>query len=251
MGLRIIDSRVVVDHSCKEHLHTELVGNPTVGELHGLKTFSVFKRLKNSAKQSRKRHEKIIGDNCPLIYALKGIDGLYTDTASIKHLYEHFPAILGQIIDQIDTNISAVVALPSRFPLADMLARRIKRNTNLTIFHDVFRKSTNDEACSRVENLLLSAPKSISHKDEKALRNTIKKLRSQPQSLFSAKDVPTKVRSYFDPLQPKTLHLEKDHQILLVDDLLASGETFRAATELLDQEGYKRPEQAVTWFSQV
>jgi len=75
LGLRVENNVVVVDHAMNEHLLTTAEGNPSEDTVEELRVISVFQRRFNSAKLARKRDEKVIGDNCPLIYALKGKDG--------------------------------------------------------------------------------------------------------------------------------------------------------------------------------
>jgi len=46
-------------------------------------------------------------------------------------------------------------------------------------------------------------------------------------------------------------HIQNQSRILLVDDLLATGETLKAAHKLLSTAGIQGEHAGVTWFSRV
>ncbi len=71
MGLIIKELCVIVDHDCPEWLITQPEGNPTIDYTNGLKIYAIFKRQFLSGKRRRNRKQRQLGDNCPLIYALK------------------------------------------------------------------------------------------------------------------------------------------------------------------------------------
>jgi len=251
VGLRIVDGVVIVDHDSNEHLHTTRNGNPTDVLLGDLTVHSVYKRLKTSAKHARDRSQKVLGDNCPLIYAVKGNDGLSTTLSSTKLLLEHAPHIISDICLRIDCEVDGIVAMPSSFPLANWLARRVSRETGLQIFDDVFRKSSKAEAANRAEGLVGPPIEGLSKYNMKQLKNAVKASRKSAHEAYSAKTVKTGVRHYFDPLQWQGLNCPANHRLLLVDDLLASGSTFDAASSMLIDRGWPSPSHAVTWFSAV
>lgn len=72
MGLRLQGQHVIVDHGCQDWLLTRPEGNPVIEYVNGLKVYSIFKRQRLSGKNRRNRQQRQLGDNCPLIYALKG-----------------------------------------------------------------------------------------------------------------------------------------------------------------------------------
>lgn len=251
MGLLIDDGLVIVDHNATDHLQTTRKGNPTQHHLSGLVVHSVYKRLKNSAKFSKDRDQKVIGDNCPLIYAVKGNDGLSTNVTSIKRLLEHTSSIISDICENIDGQVDGLVTMPSGFPLANWLAKRVQREMGLPIFTNVFRKSTKLEAAARAEALIPQPIAGLDKRQRKQLRNAVKKVRRIDGNTYAAKFVPPHLRSYFDPIQWQGLQCPQTHRLLLVDDLLASGGTFLAANSILQANGWPPPQHSVTWFSAV
>ena len=251
MGLIIDDGLVIVDHNATEHLNTTRDGNPTQSKLDDLLVHSVFKRLKNSAKFSKDRQQKVIGDNCPLIYAVKGSDGLSTNVTSTKRLLEHTQGIISDICEKIDGEVDGVVAMPSSFPLANWLAKRVQRETGLPIFNDVFRKSTKIEAATRAVALTPPRTAGIGKEQRKQLKNAVKKVQKIEGDIYAAKVVSPSLRAFFDPIQWQGLDCPNTHRLLLVDDLLASGGTFLAAKSLLEAHGWVSPLHSVTWFSAV
>jgi hypothetical protein len=258
MGLIIDNGLVIVDHSATEHLNTARNGNPTQLKQGDLVVHSVYKRLKNSAKLSNDRHQKKIGDNCPLIYAVKGSGGLSTNMASTKRLLEHTQSIISDICKKIDGQVDGLVAMPSGFPIANWLAKRIQREMGLPIFADVFRKSTKIEAAARAETLILAQIAGVTQQiagvtqqQKRLLRNAVKTVRKTNGNIYTAKLVSPHLRTFFDPLQWQGLKCPNTHRLLLVDDLLATGGTLLAAKSLLETRGWASPKHSVTWFSAV
>lgn len=110
-----------------------------------------------------------------------------TSITSIKALFDDFPPILEEVCNKFVGEFDAIVAMPSSYPIGDCLAKRLARHTGMPILHEVFRKSTNAEASAAVEARLLSLPKSFSRDEATQLRNSLKKMRKEPEQTYSAK----------------------------------------------------------------
>lgn len=259
MGLRIdtATNEVIVDHAATDHLYTTRLGNPVQSKLDDIEVFSVFRRKKASGSMRRDRSIRYLGDNCPLIYALKQQEGLWVSRSSIKILNQHIPFIISDVCNAVAGNVTCIVTIPSRYPLANILAKRISTNLNIPICGRVFRKSTFFEGSRRADALLKDRlgmmQAGLSRSDEQDLRNAVKAGMRQAAAPYSSKDVKTKLRGYFDPLRlvvgGQLPHA--DDRVLLVDDLLATGETLSAAATLLRTQGVLRVNHSVTWFSRV
>lgn len=253
MGLEIVNNVVVVNHDSKDHLYTGIYSNPSNTTIEGVEVFSVYRRKKNPGPLRRDRYSKIIGDNCPLIYALKKKHDLSVELSSIRRLMYFMPDILDELVAQLPNNLTDIVIIPSSYPLATILARRLSRRMSLPIRDDILIKSTCFEATRRADRILKTNRRSVSREVEVDLRNTVKRLVKEAKNLYSSKDTPVSIRNYFDPLKfsPGAVKIRPESRVLLVDDLLASGGTVLAANNLLDQLGLGITCTAATWFGKV
>lgn len=255
VGLRIVDGEVIVDHAENDHLNTGTEGNPVESLFRGLTVHSVFERRRISAKMARNRIAKLQGDNCPLIYALKGLDDLTVSHTSIKRLNDSIPAILDLIGPKVLHEVDVIVPMPSSSGLALMLARRLLRRMALPnsaqLRTDILIKSTNLQASARAKGLTAPNNKALPYKDANELKAILRTLHTAFAAPYAAKEVKTKFRKYFDPLQlaQGLTPIAAGTRFLLVDDLMATGETLVAATELLTAGGSCTVQHAVTWFS--
>jgi len=232
VGLVIHGTHVVVDHACKDWLVTEPTGNPTEEWVGELRIWSVFKRRLASAKLQRDRRLKMLGDNCPIIYAIKGKQGLTTDLVSILSLSRSFNVILDDIVSQETEGYDAVISMPSSHPLSAMVATRFARKFSAPHLRNVFCKITVEEALTMLDRA------DIDVADHKRLAFRIgKQLQSAGfNGAFSMKDIPVGFRHIFTPLKINTGALTiNSSRVLLVDDLLATGTTMSTAADLIRQ----------------
>lgn len=253
MGLDIIDNVVVVNHSSKDHLYTGTYSNPSKTIISGIDVFSVYRRKKSPGPERRDRDLKRLGDNCPLIYALKGKQDLSVELSSIKRLMDFMPDILDKMVGELPDDLTDIVTIPSAHPLAKTLAKRLGRRLFLPVRDDLLVKATCFEATRRADKILKEDRFSVSREIEVDLRNTVKRLLKSAQAPYSSKETRVPIRSYFDPLKvcPGHMEISAESKVLLVDDLLASGETILAANSLLNQLGLKTTCTAATWFGAV
>lgn len=253
MGLRIVDNVVIVDHDVNEHLQTTAIGNPSIDWIDDLQVYAIFQRKFHSAKASRDRQARILGDNCPLIYALKGKDGLTVEFRSIKSLNDSIPTIINAVVDDLGESFDAVVPMPSSSPLSAILAKRLARASGRPLLGGMFSKSTNGVAMASVAGVLAENSRAFPKEDAVHVRNALKFLRSIEDEPYAAKNIKTQIRKYFLPLAINAIppQLDAGTRLLLVDDLLATGETLRAAQSLLINSGIVGQHVAATWFSRV
>nr|WP_255461733.1 phosphoribosyltransferase family protein [Brucella anthropi] len=178
---------------------------------------------------------------------------LTIDFGSIKVLNQNIPPIVRNIINEIIDDFDVIVPMPSSSNLSAILAKRLSRASGRMIFSDVFAKSTNADAMASITKILDQNPRALPKTDAIDVNNAIKRLKSVDREPFFAKTVKTRIRKYFKPIVlnavPADFH--KNTRVLLVDDLLATGETLRAAQDILCQLGIRDQHSAVTWFSKV
>ncbi|UFH49065.1 phosphoribosyltransferase [Pseudomonas sp. KNUC1026] len=203
----------------------------------------MFTRIKNSAKTSRDRKQSVIGDNCPLLYALKRKQGLNTDITSIKRLLESGNAILSTLAQQLQAD--TVVYMPSSHSLSKIVARRCALKFQAALAHEVFVKTTRSEACQMIE--LALAQGAITTQDRKRLH-----FRLKAADVFSLKAIPIGFRQFFSPVRLNELCGDMAMgRVVMVDDLLATGRTLSVARQLVLTLPGVTSVEAVCLFSDV
>jgi hypothetical protein len=244
LGLVVTQNLVTVDHAVREHLITTAYGNPKTDTREcGLKVTSLFTRIKDSAKKSRNRKISVIGDNCPLLYALKGKDGLKTNITSIKRLVESGSEILATLAEQ--TQADTVVYMPSGYSLSRIVASRCASMFEAQLAHDVFVKSTKLDAYDMIRRAEDNGD--ISVEERKRLQ-----FRLKTADGFPLKVIPVKYRHLFTPLQRNPAFSGNViGRVVMVDDLLATGRTLSVAKEIVQAMNGVSSVEAVCLFSDV
>ena len=225
MGLNIRDNVVDVDHSHNQHLNTGRHGNPMVQYVPTdepkLTVYSTFQRHKAPRSSSRDRTTRKVGDNCHLLYALKGKDGLKTTFGAIRRLLLNFDSIIEDMLDQSD-GYDVVIPMPSGHKISDIYAKRLARRFQCEVNYSVFDKISAARALELLHESPLSSP------DKSRI-----KARLNP-TIFSLKDIPVEFRQYFPPVIVAPGGAQFGHKrYLLADDLLSTGTTLVAAKKLI------------------
>lgn len=233
MGLKLQGCHVIIEHTCQDWLLTTPEGNPTVEKLCDLKVWSLFKRQRLSGKHRRDRTQRQLGDNCPLIYALKRKEGLYTDLTSIKKLLVSFNIILHKMAEFEPEGYQLIISMPSAHNISHIVGRRFSRLFHANHVTDLFRKITVGEAFCQL------ALADISVIDRSKIEHRIK-LQVNEVGLggsFSLKSIPANLRECLPPLMLNAIPRLQRHpaRILIVDDLMASGTTINTAARILSQ----------------
>lgn len=233
VGLILQEQHVIVDHDCRDWLVTCPEGNPTIERHHQLKIYAVFKRKLLSAKRGRDRQTRQLGDNCPLIYALKGKEGLFTDISSIKRLNHSFRIIINHIVQKEPAGYQLVISVPSAHNISHILGKRFALKFGAQHFADTLRKVTVEDAFRLLDRA------DISLEDTRKLEFRIKKQAKEVglRGYFSLKGIPPKFREALPPLTLNNIPVLnfKPSRILITDDLIASGTTLNTAADLLSR----------------
>lgn len=187
--------------------------------------YSIYKRTKAGDCER---------DGNPLIYALKGIYGYSITLKELFKFRTSFLSILSAINTKLETNNKFVISVLSSSPVVSFLAKRVSRVFGASRV-DVFDKCTVEDVIGRFQKRLSTV--NIKHKDKSQVNEVLAKLsRSSPNAVFSMKNVPNKIRKYFQPLKLKpniNLNFLRGAEIILIDDLLSSGVTLVSASEEL------------------
>ena len=227
MGIVITDGLVTIDHGINSHLITSEKGNPKHSLLkNNLAVTSVFTRLKSTGAERSKRQSKKAGDNCPLIYAFKGLDGLHTNAATKKELLRIGLRIFIYKIKP-DLDVDSVISMPSSSNLSLMVGAYCAREIGVQLSPNIFLKTDLDTAFLTLEKHKQKGI--ITYSEYKSLA---KRLNRRADTFF-LKNIPPKYRHLFSPLVLNKENCFKGRKVLLVDDLLSTGTTLSIAADIL------------------
>lgn len=228
MGLVINGNEVLIDHSVNDWLQTGIAGNPTLSVIDGLTVHAIFKRLKLSGQMQQKRQHRLRGDNCPIIYAMKGQEDLVVSQPTLDTLWANAEIIATGLNQDLSVPVAVdvFVAMPSRHAVSSNLGALLSQVSGRPCLTNVFSKATvqagrQQLAGARTQGL-------ITRNEFKRLSNPLSDMEKTLglHGNLSLKGIPPKYRYLFQPLvinQP--LASNSLQHICLVDDLLASGTT--------------------------
>jgi len=246
VGIEIEGNLVYINHDVNDYLVTEANSprNPKVymkKNINGdIEIYSLFSRLK------KKRDKDSKGDNCPIIYALKGLDGLKTNIYTIKELINS-GKISMESIDCIDKN-TVLICMPSKYRIPNYLAKKISDYTGAQIINSVFNKCDINSAISDIEYYI---QKIKDQSIKSSLKFIVKNIMEQKD--FSMKNIPPKYREIINPLRIKSdfnLNLS-GRKIILIDDLVSTGSTLISAKNTLINTQKENDIKAITLISSV
>ena len=246
MGFRINNKTKVVhvEHDINDFGHTNVAKNPTHTSFNcanrQIRLSSLFLRTKN------KTDKGAIGDNCPLIYALKNKRELSVTYNSFKPLVPNFYEILNKLVIQSEHqfNFDLIIPIPSSHKLNLIIAKRIARIANCPVDDSIFRKSTADDILSFVQR----SDVDLEHPARINIVKAVNKSKKLAQA-FSLSDVATAYRHYILPIQLAQSFKVYGKRVLLVDDLVSSGSTLKCAATLLLDFDSKIYVEALSLFS--
>lgn len=235
MGLEIINNVVNVTNEHNRLLNINSHINPTIQQIDSLLVYSIFQRLKSTKKNS-------IGDNCPLLFALKNQKNLTTNITSIKLLIPH----LNIIIKKIPINYDIIIPMPSKYNISSILGKRFEKINQSSQTINVFSKKTLISLENEVKSLL------IDKRDKKIILDRISLQKDNNDITISLKDIPINLRQYLNPLRiNENITNLSNKKILLIDDLLATGTTLLNAKKMLENDFMNIEIHSATLFSSI
>jgi hypothetical protein len=232
MKFIIKNSKVYIDFSCKK---TEIFKY----QLNDITIFSIVKRFKE------RRNHKIrpVGDNCPMLYAMKKADGLTTDQETIELLYSYAEQCIDNYVFEC-VAFDAIILIPSKHDIGRRLASILHEKFNIPVIDDFLKKKSPQKLLEDIKDNQ-AIPQSSKQAIRTALRNCTNGL--------SVKEIAPKHRCHLSifngdhvKLPPNTKH------VLLVDDISSSGSTFESAAKVI-KEHCKQVKliSAMTLFSPI
>lgn len=231
MGFNVdnVTKVVSVDHSHSNFANTAVDANPVYKTLsNDLIITSIFQRTK------RRRKQDSLGDNCPMLYAFKGLQGLKTTYTDVKLLLSNFSQILGKHFQQASTP-DLIIPIASSHPLPLILARRVSRNNPCSILiSDSIHKVSAGNILEQVNNLT-----NVKRSDAAALRNDVKRfINNNGESAdFQMKSVSRPhLRVHINPFAFSGINCaQPPNNILLVDDMITSGRSLECTADAISK----------------
>ena len=208
----------------EERVKTWPANNPSYVDLGALRVAAVFKRHRSPRDEQ---------DGNPLIYSLKKLRGYTIAPSCVTLIAGCACSILpncfkGQKFDFI-VPMPSSARIPAR--LAQCAASAFGHPAQVL---NLFRKATAAEALAAMPAIATVAPR-----DKEDFKRTQERLASvKPGSAFSMKDVPARIRCHMIPIcLSATSGSLAGKSILLVDDLLSSGQTLKVGSDILNRLG--------------
>jgi len=237
MGFEIDQSgKVSVNHDNNNFGDTRIQSNPTDATTkcnsNPLTVHSLILRHKNHTTNKNRS----IGDNCPLIYALKKKENLSITYNSFKPLVPNLKKIIEKFLQQqqsLGMIFQEVISMPSSHSISKILGNRMANSFSAYHQSSAFTKATALDVKQQVVNDF----RRINHAARTNITNAANRALTEGRE-FSLSDVSTKHRKFVQhiSLNPN-YNINYDHKILLVDDLFATGKTLTTAKSLLIQKG--------------
>ena len=237
MGIDITnDNQILFNDTHQKLVNTNINSNPTTSIVHNIKIHSVYKRVKTKSNH---------GDGNPLIYALKNQKGYRLSRTEFKKFLYSFHFILNRLLE--NKNYDLILVLPSSSNIAKAVATKVSNSLTKTLnVHDIFEKQSISEIIEKIDINVVTNKNKL-----KELKHQLSKLQKMDKNkTFSMKNVPPKIREYFVPLKLKAkFDFSHYKNILIVDDLLATGNSIKSARDIILTKNSKVNIEGLCLFS--
>ena len=237
MGIDITDdNQILFNNTHQKLVNTDINSNPTTAIVHNITIHSIYKRVKTRGNE---------WDGNPLIYALKNQKGYQLSRTELKKFLYGFHYILNKLLE--DKKYDLILVLPSSSNVAKGVAKKVSKSlTPNLIVYDIFEKQSVSEVIEKIDISIVTNKHKLNE-----LKHQLSKLQKMDKSkTFSMKNVAPKIRKYFIPLK---LESEFDFtyykNILIVDDLLATGNSIKSARDIVLSENDKANIEGLCLFS--
>ncbi len=237
MGIDITDdNQILFNDTHQKLINTDIDFNPTSSVTYNITIHSIYRRVKTRGYHS---------DGNPLIYALKNQKGYKISKSELKKFLYSFRYILSKLLQ--DKSYDLILVLPSSSNIAKEVAQRVSRVlVEDLIVQDVFEKRSVGEVIDDIDITV------IANKDrQKGIKRQLSKLQKIDRDrTFSMKNIPPKVREYFSPIKLQSkFDFSSYKNILIVDDLLATGNSIRSARDIILSQNDKVKVEGLCLFS--
>lgn len=222
----IFDVTINLKHN--DGLDMSLDGNPTITHLDDFQVYSLFRRRRLSTSEA---------DGNPLIFALKSLNKFRIDDDNRAAMWD----TAGKIFASWSRpwKPTCVVSIPSTHSTSNDLGLLVAEWLGIEhVSSNSICKKTVAEVIADAE--LLKEGGGVPDLDLRAFKKQLGRLSSAPPGkLFQMKEVKdVSVRHYFQPWKNSAqVAMSTGHDILLVDDLIASGASLKTCAEFFVGSG--------------
>jgi len=231
---------VTVDHNHNSFATTSVAGNPKTKKYNNLTVIGIIKRNKGANKVLKREHPKtkIEGDNSPMLYALKNMDGLSTTSKDARSLFRNARKILHNELPVHGIAFDYILTVPSSHKLASIVAQLItlvcrKLGHPAIPVHAVLHKASGNDVKEQVSAL------EIKRSDRQKVLVAVKRFirDSGGDSDFQIKCVRMDLRKHVNlfVLGYEVSRNADPLNISLVDDMVTSGSSLISARNLVQQ----------------
>jgi hypothetical protein len=230
------DNQILFNNTHQKLVNTDINSNPTTSIVHNINIHSIYKRVKSKSN---------LWDGNPLIYALKNQKAYRLSRAEFKKFLYSFHFILNKLLE--DKNYDLILVLPSSSNVAKAVAKKVSNSLTKTLnVHDIFEKQSISEVIDKIDISVVTNKNKL-----KELKHQLSKLQKMDKNkTFSMKNVPPKIREYFVPLKLKAkFDFSHYKNILIVDDLLATGNSIKSARDIILTQNSKVNIEGLCLFS--
>lgn len=190
------------------------------------KLYSVIRRY----KEKRRAGKRPIGDNCPMLYAMKQKDGLYVESETVEQLYEYAKNSIRQTF-QNNFPFDTVIVIPSNHDICSRLAKIISKLYSVYVIDEYFVKNSHQTAIDAIKK-----NKDITSDIKQHIKNAI----NRDKNKLTIKYVNAKYRKYVPILRWNHVELPPNTKnILLIDDIFSSGSTLANAADIIKNSSPK------------
>lgn len=237
MGIDITDDNQILFNDTHQKLvNTDINSNPTTTIIHNISIHSIYKRVKTRSNQ---------WDGNPLIYALKSQKGYRLSRSELKKFLYSFYYILNKLLQ--DKSYDLILVLPSSSNVAKGVSKRVSSCLDKDLLvQDIFEKQSVGEVVDKIDIEIVT-----NKGKQKELKRQLSKLQKiDRDKTFSMKNVPPKVREYFNPIKLQSeFNFTQYQNILIVDDLLATGNSIKSARDIILNQNSKATIEGLCLFS--
>lgn len=166
----------------------------------------------------RKKAKRRSGDGNPLIYALKELNRFTISEADKTLLYDDMKKIVKA--HYLAQDFDSVVILPSSKPITKWVGKACSEVLNIPLEEYVFIKATNAAVLKQLRVV-------DNDREIVVLRKLLESKKSS--GAFNMKDLSQHQRAFVKPVLINPYFNKRFSSILMVDDLVSSGTTFRAS----------------------